>query len=216
MIVEKEPKTVIKEVIKEVPVYIDRPVYVKKETPPKKQEPPPEPKPVIKPPEPKPVVKQPEPKPVEVMKPVVVVQPIPPKPVEPVKQPEIPVIEENYDDDFPVEQFDVVEEPKTPEQTDASEMKLQCNGVFEVNEATVMYEIQSGKVKDYYFSMQIKALHQNFRVVKRVLFSDEYEEAARERLRKQSKPNPTPKVLANELREAFDKDMRQLTARIVD
>ena len=95
-------------------------------------------------------------------------------------------------------------------------MKWQCNGVFEINEATVMYEIFSGQFKDYYFSIQVKALHQNFRVLKKILFSDEYEEAARERLRKANISKPTPQRLAGEIKEAFEKDMKKLTTKIVD
>lgn len=52
--------------------------------------------------------------------------------------------------------------------------------------------------------------------MKKVLFSDDYEEAARERLRGRKITNPSPQTLAKEIKVSFDKHLRELTNEVVD
>lgn len=73
--------------------------------------------------------------------------------------------------------------------------------VFEENNATITLKVFGGQNKDYYFSLSTKAQGQNFRIHKKVLFSDDYEEEARQRLRNKRITNPTPKKLAVELKD---------------
>jgi hypothetical protein len=49
------------------------------------------------------------------------------------------------------------------EQTTADDkIKQQCIGVFNIDKAVITFKILSGTAKDYYYSIQAKALSQNF------------------------------------------------------
>ena len=89
-------------------------------------------------------------------------------------------------------------------------------GVFQVNEATMSYEILAGKDKDYYLSCSTKALHQNLTIFRKVLLGDDFEEQARQNLRAQSNNNPTRRALAAELNRMVRPTLEEMCARIVD
>jgi hypothetical protein len=81
------------------------------------------------------------------------------------------------------EQFDVIEElppqyepPKQEKDNSTRPLKSEQLGVFKVNEATMMYEIQAGTDKDYYLSCSTEALRQNFKLFNKLLIGDNFEE----------------------------------------
>ena len=89
-------------------------------------------------------------------------------------------------------------------------------GVFQVNEATMSYEILAGKDKDYYLSCSTQALRQNLTIFTKVLLGDDYEEQARQNLRGQRNNNPTRKALAAELNRMFRPFFEEMCKQIVD
>ena len=95
-------------------------------------------------------------------------------------------------------------------------LKSECKGVFNVNEAVMMYEIFSGKDKDYYLTTSTKALHQNFNLYKKVLIGDAYEEQARVNLRQQGISNPTRHKVACAINDMLRPEYEELSRRIVD
>ena len=91
-----------------------------------------------------------------------------------------------------------------------------CLGVFERDEATMMYEIHSGTNKDYYFTCSTKAIGQNFNIYNKVLIGDKYEESARERLRARGTTNPTKNKVACEIHATLRPEFMQITLDVVD
>ena len=81
------------------------------------------------------------------------------------------------------EQFDVIDElptqqepPKREQDNSTRPLKSEQLGVFKVNSATMMYEIQAGTDKDYYLSCSTEALRQNFKLFNKLLIGDNFEE----------------------------------------
>jgi len=79
-----------------------------------------------------------------------------------------------------------------------------------------MYEINSGKNKDYYFNCSTKSIGQNFILFRCSLIGDNYEEAARERLRKKNNYNPTKNAVAGELKITIEKELKEMSKETVN
>ena len=114
--------------------------------------------------------------------------------------------------------FEQLQQEKEWEFQDNSqkELKLHANRVARVNESTFNMEVFAGKEKDYYFNLTVSALRQNFPMYRKVIFGDDYEEKAREKLRQRAIANPTPKALANELADMFQALIEDLGKEIID
>lgn len=103
------------------------------------------------------------------------------------------------------------------EDNSKKDLKQETKGVFSVNEETVMmYEIFSGQDKDYYFTASTKSIGQNFNLYKKVLIGDNYEEAARARLRKVKVTNPTKNKVACELKVSIESEFKQICQEVVN
>lgn len=125
-------KVVEKEVVIEKPVYVERTIQM-----PPPQEPVAQPRPVAEP---------------EVIQP----RPQPERPVQPsVKQPSPRTVTQPPEPSIPSSSVSNWDDQDNSSKT----LKSECKGVFNVNEAVMMYEIFSGKDKDYYLTTSTKALH---------------------------------------------------------
>ena len=79
-----------------------------------------------------------------------------------------------------------------------------------------MYDVFSGTKKDYYLTVSTKCIGQNFKIYKKVLIGDDYEEAARERLRQKNVSKPSRNAVAHELKVTIEIDLKEMCDEVVD